>query len=178
MSRGTIRGRSGHPQFEIFQDLFQTPRSRGHRNRTWRRFAILCRLHRVKNDMPKDRPRVRPGPVEIGDWIVDGLIVLALCIATAKGHRVAFGFFALFAIVGLATRAHWTAAYVIPNGLRVLTALLYLSSGILLTAAAFDLLSGTATTAARWTFTVACAITLAARMARWRAAALPTDTAA
>lgn len=132
--------------------------------------------------MPKERARVRPSRVEIGGWIVDGLIVLALGIATATGHRVAFGFFALFAVAGLATRAHWTAAYVIPNGLRVLAAFLYLSSGMLLTAAAYDvlsdLLSGTPTYAARWAFTVACAFTLAARMAGWRAAALPTDTAA
>ena len=128
--------------------------------------------------MPKERARVRPSLVEIGGWIVDGLIVVALGIATATGHHVAFGFFALFAVAGLATRAHWTAAYVIPNGLRVLAALLYLSSSVLLTAAAFDLLSGTPTSAARWAFTVACAITLTARMAGWRAAALPTDTAA
>ncbi len=60
--------------------------------------------------MPNDRPRIRLSPVEIGGWIVYGLIVLALCIATATGHRVAFGFFALFAVAGLATRAHWTAA--------------------------------------------------------------------
>ena len=128
--------------------------------------------------MLDDGPRIRSSPIEIGGWIVDGLIVLALCIATATGHRVAFGFFALFAVTGLATRVHWTAAYVIPNGLRILAALVYLSSGILLTAAAFDLLSATATNAARWGFTVACAITLAARMVGWRAVAMPADTAA
>ncbi len=127
--------------------------------------------------MPKDRPRVRPSPVEIGGWIADGLIILALGIATVTGHRVAFGFFALFALAGLAARAHWTAEYVIPNGWRVLAALLYLSSTLLLTAAAFDRLSETATTAARWGFTVACAITLAARIAGWRAVATPTHTA-
>jgi hypothetical protein len=138
-------------------------------------FSMLRWLRRLENDMSKDRPGVRPSPVEISGWIVDGLIVLALCIAAVTGHRVAFGFFALFAITGFATRAHWTAAYVIPNGLRVLTALLFLSSGILLTAATFDLLSGTATNAARWGFTVACTITLAARIFGWRAPA--TDPA-
>jgi len=121
--------------------------------------------------MPKDRPRDRPSPVEIGGWIADGFIILALGIATATGHRVAFGFFALFALAGLAARAPWTAAYVIPNGWRVLTALLYLSSTLLLIAAAFDRLSGTATIAARLGFTVACAITLVARIAGLRAVA-------
>lgn len=122
--------------------------------------------------MPKDGTRIRPRPIEIGGWIVDGLIVLALCIAAAMEHRVAFGFFALFAVAGPAIRAYGTASYGISNWLRLLTALLYLSSGIMLIAAAFDLVSGPALNTARWGLTVACAVTLAARIVGWRAAAI------
>ncbi|WP_257385804.1 hypothetical protein [Tahibacter caeni] len=87
--------------------------------------------------MPQDYSAVRPGAVGIGGWIVDGLILLALCIAAVKGHRAAFGLFALFAVAGLATRVHWAGAHVVPNGWRVLAAPLYLSSTVLLVAAAF-----------------------------------------
>jgi hypothetical protein len=113
---------------------------------------------------------VRPGTIEVCGWIVDGLIVIALCIATVKAHRVAFGFFAFFAAAGWATRAHWTGTYVLSNRLRLLIALLYISSCAMLLAAEFDLLSAPTTTAARWGFVAACALVLGARIAGWRPA--------
>lgn len=125
--------------------------------------------------MLRDRPAIRPTAVEIVGWVVDGLVVLALCVAASKAHRSAFGFFAAFAVVGFATRVHWTGVYVVPSGLRTLIALLYLASSTALTAEAFDLLSGLATDAARWGFTAACAIMLGARIVGWRAVVIPTD---
>lgn len=127
--------------------------------------------------MPTDCARARPNG-EIGGWIVDGLILLALCVAASEGHRVAFGFFALcalYAVVGQATRAHGTGAHLIPAGLRVRTALLNLACSVILTAEAFSLFSGTTIDMARWGFTAACAITLVARITGWHAAAVPAE---
>jgi hypothetical protein len=131
---------------------------------------MLRRPFQFESDMHESPARLSPSTMEICGWAVDALIVIALCIATFQAHRVAFGFFALFAAAGWATRAHWTGTYVLPSRLRLSIALLYISSCAMLLAAEFDLLSAPITTVARWGFVAASALVLGARIAGWRSA--------
>lgn len=101
-----------------------------------------------------------PSKLQLSGWILTGLAIVAMCIATIQDHRVAFGYFAAFALVGVFPNEE----RVPPTFVRLSLAAFFLASLAMLAAVEFDLLSAKLRVVARCGYVIALAAYLELRI--------------
>lgn len=106
----------------------------------------------------------RASKLQISVWVFTGLAILAMCAAAMLEHRVAFGFFAAFALVGVFSRVDPRQERSLPLWVRLSLIALYLTSLAVLAVAEFALLPPSLVLLARCGFVSALSALLAVQI--------------